>query len=71
MTQEKRRVSFKVFTLDEEPDIIAQLEQIARAEDRTLSQVFRQAFRFFLASRPSNGTNLQDGQAPEPAIIDA
>ena len=67
MTTEKRRVSFKVFTLDEEPDIIAQLEQIARAEDRTLSQVFRQAFRFFLANRPFNGTNLQDGQASEPA----
>jgi predicted transcriptional regulator len=67
MTQEKRRVTFKVFTLDDDPDIIAQLEQIARAEDRTLSQVFRQAFRFFLANRPFNGTDSRDGQAVEPA----
>lgn len=51
--QEKRRVSFKVFSLDEEANIIEQLEQIAREEDRSLSQVFRLAFRSFLASRQS------------------
>lgn len=72
MSQEKRRVTFKVFTLDDDPDIIGQLEQIAREEDRTLSQVFRQALRFFLTHRPINGTNPPDGQiAPEPADVPA
>lgn len=56
MTQDKRRVTFKIFTVDDEPDIIAQLEQIAKEEDRTLSQVFRQAFRFFLTNRPVKET---------------
>lgn len=70
MSQEKRRVTFKVFTLDDDPDIIGQLEQIAREEDRTLSQVFRQAFRFFLAHRPVNGTNPSDGQPiAEPVTV--
>lgn len=68
MTQDKRRVSFKVFSLDEEPDIIAQLEQIAREEDRTLSQVFRMAFRFFLANRPSNAIIPPDGQPSADTI---
>lgn len=62
MTEEKRRVSFKVFSLDEEPNIIEQLEKIAREEDRTLSQVFRQAFRFYLAGRP--------GGADQPPVAD-
>lgn len=67
MTQDKRRVTFKLFTVDDEPDIIMQLEQIAREEDRTLSQVFRQAFRFYLSNRPVNGTNPQVGQPAEIA----
>lgn len=66
MTQDKRRVTFKLFTVDDEPDIIFQLEQIAKEEDRTLSQVFRQAFRFYLSHRPMNGTNPSVGQSAEP-----
>jgi predicted transcriptional regulator len=65
MTQDKRRVTFKLFTVDDEPDIIAQLEQVAKEEDRTLSQVFRQAFRFYLSNRPVNGTNQSVGRSAE------
>lgn len=52
-TAKERMVTFSVI---EEAAIIERIEEIARREDLSRSQVIRRAIRLFLSMSPVNGT---------------
>lgn len=51
----KQRVTF-VITFDDDRNVIAAVDEIARREYLSRSDIIRRALRFFLANSPSEGT---------------
>lgn len=64
MERESKRVTF-VITFDDDRAVIEKIDEIAKAEYLTRSDIIRRALRLFLTASPVNGTIQSNVLEPE------